>query len=153
MSRRVRYVISMWHCAMRKILHGDILWVHDIDYEMLRLFILFTILLLNSTHVDFLTNHPIPILLPTPFHIYPIICFILIIAFPTLLPVYPTNRFVLSIIQLSFYISFYLCLVTCYNHLLYICYGMGVRVTWFPAMVDVTHYLFSTNIRLFPLLS
>ena len=49
--------------------YGDILWVHDIDYEMLRLFLIFT----PSMNIDSPTNHPIQIIYPVPFHVYLII--------------------------------------------------------------------------------
>ena len=102
--------------------------VQNIDYEMLRLFILSPPLLLTSTHIDSPTNQPIQILLPMPFCLYLIIFLIQLMPFTTLLRVSLTNRFVLSLLQLSFYIACALCFVTFCTHLVHMCYALEVQV-------------------------
>ena len=49
------------------------MWVHDIDYEMLQLFIFSPLLPLTSMENDSQTNILIQILFSTTFHAYPII--------------------------------------------------------------------------------
>ena len=89
--------------TMCKIAYGDILWVHNIYYEILWLFLISPSSLLTSAHVNFPTNLPIPILLPNIFRLQLIIWFIWLLTFPDILCVYPTNCFVQSLLQLSFF--------------------------------------------------
>ena len=138
---------------MRKSAYRDVLWVKNIDYEILLLFIISTPLLLTSTKIDSQTKIPTQILLPMLFCIYLTICFMKLINFTKILCVSLTNRFVWPIIQLYFSISFALCFVTCYTHLVHMRYALGVRVKLVPIIVDVSPSFPSSNTQLFPLLS
>ena len=136
-----------------EIAYGDIMWVHNINYEMSWLLLLSLTLLLTSTTVDHTTNCPIPILPQRLCCIYWIICFIWLLPFTTLLCVYLANRFLQYLLQPYFSIYLALCFVTCYNHVMHMYYVLGVSVTWVPVMFDVTASYLPPNIWILPLLS
>ena len=148
-----RMNLSVTLFATHKSAYIDILWVKNIYYDMLRIFILPNPLLLTSTHVDSLTNCPIQILLPTPFRIYMIICFIRLVSFPMLLCVSMTKYF-LTISSPTIFLHCQ-CFVFC--NLVFpfsaytLCYGsaryMGYCHGW------CTPYFFSPNILLLYFLS
>ena len=104
------------------------------------IFILSPPFLLTSTHLDHLTNCTIQTLLLTIFCVYRVIFFMLLITFPMLLHVSPTNWFVQSLLQLSFSFACSLCFVTFYTHLVHMRYAMGLHIAWVPVMVDVNPY-------------
>ena len=66
--------------------------------NILQLLLLSHSLLLTSTHTDSPTNRPIQIFHPTPFCVYPIVCFILLIIFTMLIRFFSTNIFLLSLL-------------------------------------------------------
>ena len=119
--------------------------MHDIYYDMLRLFLLYFPLIITSKYVDSLTNPPIQIFLPMNFHIYLTLFFMRLIFFPKILHVSLNICFVTYLPQKSFSVAHALCFVTCYAHLVHVHHALGVRVTWVKFIIYITPYPFYTN--------
>ena len=136
---------------MRKNLYRaywDILLVHNIYYGVLQIFLLSPTLLFTSTHVDSPTISPIQILLPIPFHIYPIICFIFFKPFPTLLHVFLTNLFLWNLLQILFSVYCALRFLTIYDNFVHMHYALGVRITEYIFVINCLHLSYQRSLIL-----